>query len=163
MYNKIRVINIINFYGRGNMMAEDKIQKKLEQVQFRLTRQRRAILEVMKENQGVHLSAEEVLAQARLKEPDIGIATIYRTLDKLSSLSVLYKIAFAEDKYRYELCSMEDHRHHHIVCQRCGGITEVEEDLMTALESFVEDKGFLVLDHQVIISAICPDCRKAIA
>jgi Fur family ferric uptake transcriptional regulator len=134
------------------------IQKKLAKESYRLTRQRQAVLEVMQENQGRHLNVEEVLAKAREKEPALGIATVYRTLDKLSSLGILYKAAFDEGKYRYELATDEEHHHHHIVCVTCSKITEVEEDLLCDLESHIEEQGFKVLDHQLIIYAHCPEC-----
>ena len=56
-------------------MFGKNINKKLKENDYRLTGQRTAILEVMMDNQGRHLSAEEVLDQARKKQPNIGIAT----------------------------------------------------------------------------------------
>ena len=65
--------------------------------------QRATVLEVMINNRGKHLSAEEDLQQARKLRPNIGIATVYRTLEKLASLEILYKGMFDSGKYRYEL------------------------------------------------------------
>lgn len=141
-------------------MNDPVIYQRLKKADYRLTRQRQAVLDVMKENKGKHLSAEEVLNEARTKEPNLGIATVYRTLDKLSSIDVLYKTAFDEGKYRYELSDDEHHHHHHIICVSCGKITEVQEDYLSSLEAHVEAKGFKVLDHQLIIYTYCPHCLK---
>jgi len=135
------------------------IYQRLKEADYRLTRQRQAVLDVMRENKGKHLSAEEVLNEARSKEPSLGIATVYRTLDKLSSIDVLHKTVFDEGKYRYEL-SDEHHHHHHIVCVSCGKITEVQDDYLSNLEAHVEAQGFKVLDHQLTIYAYCPECQK---
>jgi Fur family ferric uptake transcriptional regulator len=53
-------------------------------------------------NQGKHLSAEDVFNEAKAKYPNIGIATVYRTLEKLAGLNILYKTVFEGGRYRYE-------------------------------------------------------------
>jgi Fur family ferric uptake transcriptional regulator len=74
----------------------DVIHSKLDRNNYRLTDQRKAILDVMLENQGSHLSAEEVLWEAKKKFPNIGIATVYRTLEKLANLDILHKSMFED-------------------------------------------------------------------
>ncbi|MDD3894434.1 MAG: transcriptional repressor, partial [Syntrophomonadaceae bacterium] len=69
---------------------KNSIDMKLKEKDYRLTEQREAVLQVMLKNKGKHLSAEEVLEKARKKVPNIGIATVYRTLEKLTELEVLY-------------------------------------------------------------------------
>jgi len=137
------------------------INKKLKENDYRLTGQRTAILEVMMDNQGRHLSAEEVLAQARKKQPNIGIATVYRTLEKLAAIDILYKSMFNDDKYRYEINDdHNEHHHHHIVCLACGKIAELEDDLLCSLEGQLETQGFEVVDHELKFFVYCPVCRK---
>ncbi len=72
-------------------MHRDNYKAKLDASQYKLTGQRATVLEVMIRNRGKHLSAEEVLQQARLLRPNIGIATVYRTLEKLASLEICTK------------------------------------------------------------------------
>ena len=79
------------------------IYQKIDQSEYRMTPQRSVVLQVMLENQGQHLNAEDVLAKARRKSPSIGIATVYRTLEKLAAIGVLYKNMFEGGSYRYEL------------------------------------------------------------
>lgn len=132
----------------------DKVLKKSK---YRLTSQREAILDVMLANRGKHLSAEEVLNEARIKHPLIGIATVYRTLDILASMEILHKSMFG-DKFRYELYDQDRHQHHHIICLVCGSISEVQEDLLNRLESNLEQMGYKVLDHDLKFYAYCPQC-----
>lgn len=141
-------------------MFDWNIKDRLEKNGYKLTSQRRAVLEVMQENKGQHLTAEEVLAEARKKAPNIGIATVYRTLERLSSIDVLYKSIFDEGKYRYELSNAEEHQHHHVICVQCGKIIEVEEDLLSHLESYLEEQGYEVVDHELKIYAYCPQCKN---
>lgn len=141
-------------------MHNQSIEAQLETSHYKLTRQRKAVLDVMRENTGYHLTAEEVLAKARDKVPNLGIATVYRTLEKLVSLQVLYKTLFDGGKYRYELSMQEGHQHHHIICVSCNRIFEVEETLLDSLEKHLEEQGFEILDHQLKIYAYCPECRQ---
>jgi Fur family ferric uptake transcriptional regulator len=114
----------------------------------------------MMENKGRHLSAEEVLYAAREKLPNIGIATVYRTLDRLAAIDILYKTMFDSGKFRYELSNDQNHQHHHIICLGCGKITEVEEDLLVSLEEHIEQQGFQIVDHQLKLYGYCPSCIK---
>lgn len=142
-------------------MFGENINKKLKDNDYRLTDQRTAILEVMLCNQGKHLSAEEVLIKARKKQPNIGIATVYRNLEKLATIDILYKTIFNDDRYRYEINdSKDDHQHHHIICLACGRITELEDDLLCSLEGQLESQGFEVVDHELKFFVYCPDCRE---
>nr|WP_073091455.1 Fur family transcriptional regulator [Thermosyntropha lipolytica] len=141
-------------------MMDKKITEKLKENNYKLTEQREAVLEVMLDNRGKHLSAEEVLQEAKQKMPNIGIATVYRTLEKLASMDILYKTMFEGGKFRYELSDEDTHQHHHIVCLKCGHIYEFEEDLLNELESRLEARGFEIVDHELKFYGYCPECRE---
>ncbi|MGI6422292.1 MAG: Fur family transcriptional regulator [Syntrophomonadaceae bacterium] len=137
----------------------DVIHSKLDRNNYRLTDQRKAILDVMLENQGSHLSAEEVLWEAKKKFPNIGIATVYRTLEKLANLDILHKSMFEGNKFRYELAEDDKHHHHHVVCLNCGQISEVSGDLLHELESKLEQQGYKIIDHELKFYGYCPACK----
>jgi Fur family ferric uptake transcriptional regulator len=139
-------------------MFEQIIKDRLEKAEYKLTQQRKAVLEVMQDKRGEHLSAEEVLYEARKKVPNLGIATVYRTLERLATIDVLYKTIFDEGKYRYELSDQAEHQHHHILCISCSRIFEVEDGLLDSLEKHLEKDGFEIVNHQLKIYAYCPDC-----
>ena len=141
-------------------MLDPVIMDRLEKADYKLTQQRRAVLEVMREKRGEHLTAEDVLYEARKKVPNLGIATVYRTLERLAALEVLYKTIFNEGKYRYELSDLSEHQHHHILCVVCGKIFEVEEGLLDSLEDYLREQGFTIINHQLKILAVCPECRN---
>jgi len=141
-------------------LPEDNIKKKLDMHKYKLTEQRATVLEVMVECKGKHLSAEEVFNRARKILPNIGIATVYRTLESLSAIGILYKNMFDEGKYRYELYNDNDyHYHHHLICLNCGKIMEVEDDFLNNLEQYIELQGFKIVDHDLKFYGYCPDCR----
>ncbi|QGU00560.1 Ferric uptake regulation protein FUR [Candidatus Syntrophocurvum alkaliphilum] len=144
------------------MFILNSINKKLENNNYKLTEQRAIVLDVMVENKGKHLSAEDVLYKARKKAPSISMSTVYRTLEKLSSIDVLYKTMLDKGRFRYELCKDEYHRHHHVICIDCGSILEVKvgEELLSSLETHLEKKGFKIKDHELKSYGHCPKCNK---
>ncbi len=141
-------------------MNKKSIEEKLLLNNYKITDQRAVILEVMYNNKGKHLSAEEVLYQAKNKLPNIGIATVYRTLERLAKMEILYKTMFEGDKYRYELLDNTRPKHHHIICMECGEIIEVKEDLLHDLENYLEQQGYEIIDHDLKLYAYCPKCIK---
>ena len=83
--------------------------------------------------------------------PDLGIATVYRTLQLFEKLNIVYKLNFDDGCSRYELSvGSENHHHHHLICLNCGKVTEVKLDLLEALEEEIESEGqFTIVDHNV--------------
>lgn len=129
---------------------------------YKLTPQRRAIVDIIMDSEKKHLTAEEIYDQVKISCPEIGLATVYRTILLLEEMSVIYKLDLNDGCSRYELANEnESHRHHHLVCNRCGSVSEVEDDLLEELESEVEKKyGFKIEDHSVKFFGICGKCKK---
>lgn len=72
----------------------EKIKKQLSSQSYKLTPQREATVRVLLEHEEDHLSAEDVYLLVKEKAPEIGLATVYRTLELLSELKVVDKINF---------------------------------------------------------------------
>ena len=141
------------------------INKKLIDQNYKLTSQRQLILDIFLKNQDKHLSAEDVHYIIKQQNSDIGLATVYRTLELLSELKVLHKINFGDGKSRYELnqTTSETHHHHHLICIECHKVIEFEEDLLETLESVIsKNSKFKIIDHQVKFHGYCEECQKEI-
>src|SRR5699024_12079406 len=92
------------------------------------------------ERESEHLSAEEIFLLVKDKAPDIGLATVYRTLELLSELSIVDKINFGDGDFRYDLRKEGiNHFHHHLVCMEGGSVEEVMADLLEDVEKIIED------------------------
>ena len=141
----------------------ERIKKELHSKGYKLTPQRGATLTVLLERESDHLSAEEIFLLVKDKAPDIGLATVYRTLELLSELTILDKINFGDGVSRYDLRKEGvDHFHHHLVCMECGSVEEIIEDLLGDVEKIVEDDwGFEVKDHRLTFHGICKQCQAA--
>lgn len=139
----------------------EKLKYKLKEKGYKLTTQRRIVFDVFIENQGKHLSPEEIYDEVKGKYPEIGLATVYRTLQLLEELDIVYKLNFNDGCSRYELnTNKDDHHHHHLICLGCGKVIEVQLDLLENLEEEVEKEGeFKIVDHNVKFFGYCKDCK----
>ncbi|WP_159721898.1 ferric iron uptake transcriptional regulator [Enterococcus sp. CSURQ0835] len=143
-------------------LALKKTKKQLHDSGFKLTPQREATLLVLLENEKDHLSAEEIYFLVKRKSPEIGLATVYRTLEILTELHIVDKISFDDGLARYDLRKEgAKHFHHHLLCLECGNIEEIEEDLLGEVEQVVESRyHFQVKDHRLTFHGICQACQQ---
>jgi Fur family transcriptional regulator, ferric uptake regulator len=139
----------------------DQLKVMLREKGYKLTPQRRAVLNIIMENQGQHLNTEEIYDLVKVPCPDIGLATVYRTLQILDEMGLILKINLDDGCNRYEFnTNQEDHQHHHLICKGCGTIIEVGEDLLEPLEEQIAEKyQFEITDHKVKFFGLCSKCR----
>lgn len=141
---------------------EQKLKNDLKQKGYKLTLQRRAILDIIVKSEGKHLTAEELYDEVKKECPEIGLATVYRTLQLLEEMKILSKLDIGDGSSRYELIHEdENHQHHHLICNNCGKVIEVKGDLLESLEHNIEEKyDFKVLNHSVKFYGLCSECLK---
>jgi Fur family transcriptional regulator, ferric uptake regulator len=116
---------------------------------YKATPQRLAVLAAVAAEQ--HQSLEGIRARC----PEVGMVTVYRTLDLLSGIGLVRRLDLGSGR-RYELA--EDY-HHHLVCERCGSVTEFERcplDLH-GLPNVGDD--FEVRAHSLEVYGTCSRCR----
>lgn len=87
---------------------------------------------------------------------------MYRTLTLLEKLKIISKIYLEDGCTRYQiLSSVEKYEHHHMICEMCGKIIDIQGDLLDALEKQISNQyGFRVTNHKVQIIGICRDCQN---
>lgn len=137
-------------------------KERLNNAGYKLTTQRRIIFDIINANDGKHFSPEEIYEIVRTKHPEIGLATIYRTLKLFEKISVVYRLNFNDGCSRFEINHLEDssHRHHHLVCLMCGKIIEAKLDLLQDLESYIEKEyDFDIHNHTLKFYGVCKDCK----
>lgn len=138
------------------------LRELFHQKQYKLTPQRQIILGIFLDHHGQHLSAEDVYSILRHQSSEIGLATVYRTLELLSDLDVLQKIEFGDGRSRYEINETNAlHHHHHLICLSCGKVKEFEDDLLETLEHAIARKSnFKIVDHQLKFYGYCHECQQ---
>lgn len=147
----------------GQKFTMDDLRKKLQERQHKMTPQRQTVLQIFLDHPGEHLSAEDVHDILRERKVDIGLATVYRSLELLSEIGILQKMEFGDGCSRYEVNTMDPtrHHHHHLICTQCGKVEEFDDDLLEDLEQDIAQKsGFKISDHQVKFFGICKECQE---
>ena len=114
---------------------------------YKATPQRLAVLAALGAEQ--HQRLEEIRARC----PEVGLVTIYRTLDLLSEIGAVRRLDLG-DGPRYELA--EDH-HHHLICESCGGVSEFERCPLDL--GRLRGMDFEVSSHTLEIYGRCAACR----
>lgn len=144
------------------LVAYDKIKSNLKKMGYKLTPQRRNILNVILEHEGEHLSTLEIYDLVKKDCPEIGLATVYRTLQLFEDIDIINRQNFDDGCNRYELADPEqDHQHHHLICVSCSKVSEMEDDLLEELEQEVKiKKGFEIINHKLKFFGYCEDCSN---
>lgn len=139
-----------------------KLKENLKEKGYKLTPQRRSIVDSIIDNEGKHLTAEEIYDHVKIDCPEIGLATVYRTIILLEELGIVSKLDLGDGCSRYELVHDEEsHQHHHLVCSDCGKVIEVEGDLLEVIERNIEEKyKFIIQNHSLKFFGKCSECAE---
>lgn len=141
------------------MIKSETILYKLKNKGHRLTKVRRALVDVFTQSEAP-LSALDL--QGYLEENNIKVnkTTIYRELNFLSGQKVIHEIHFGDGKSRYRACP--DIHHHHVICVRCSRVEELvtEEDFTKEERVISCDLNFKVLYHTLEFFGLCGDCGE---
>lgn len=120
---------------------------------------RRAVVELLGE-QNCCLTAQQIQDKLRASSRSVGIASVYRILDLLTSEGFVQKIDLGSGIYRYEPVQSHGDHHHHLVCDSCGKVEPFDDDaLERALERVEKRSGYDVALHDVVLHGSCGNCR----
>jgi Fe2+ or Zn2+ uptake regulation protein len=123
---------------------------------FRLTSQRLAILQVLRQAE-THLSPREVYKRAKLTLPTLTEPTVYRTLEFLAANGLARPSHTGNGHLMYEIAGSD---HHHIVCRSCGDELEIDHTLLETLYHKLESMtGYIRIDSHMTFFGLCPACQ----
>ena len=130
----------------------------LHKLGYRLTPQRIMVLEAV-EQADSHISADEIFTQVLSRYPHMNVSTVYRTLELLEKLGLVTKTDLGDGRVRYH--SIQDGHHHHLLCQKCGAIINVEESMLSPLWAEIRQQhDFEVNMKHLAFFGLCSSCRK---
>ena len=135
----------------------EQAQEVFRQSGMRLTSQRRTILEVLDQSEA-HLEAEEIYRQAKSRDPNISLATVYRTLAALTQLGLIQQRHLTRNDQRgyYEIT---DRQHFHFTCLCCGRVIEFDTPLITQIErDLAYEMGVKVHRARLYLEGFCTEC-----
>lgn len=108
---------------------------------------------------GCARSAEEVYRRAKRDRSNLGLVTVYRTLDALVAEGLAQAVHLGDGRVRYELT--DSGHHHHLVCLSCGTVERVEGCLLRADAGKRGGRGFTVTGHRLELVGYCAACRRS--
>jgi Fur family ferric uptake transcriptional regulator len=125
----------------------------------RVTGPRRRVIEAMVTAPSHHMTAAEVVNAVRADDPDFYESTVYRTLDRLVELAVVERVQLGPGATIFHL----PHRpHHHLVCERCGEVTEAPAGLLDDVaERARAEHGFTLRPAASTLVGLCRRCSRS--
>ncbi len=141
----------------------EEFKKLLKDKGLKITNQRLLVLEALASCPDRHMTAEEIYEIVKTGCPEIGLATVYRTIQLLLELHLIDRINLDDGYVRYEIGDvggdMAKHHHHHLICLGCGEVTSFQDDLLEELEEKIkETTNFKIVDHEVKLYGYCEKC-----
>ena len=131
------------------------------------TKQQELLLSCFKAMQGRHFTAEDVAAYFQKQNISIGIATIYRQIEKFVAMGAVQKYFLGEQNAAcFEYMGEECHKevsHFHLKCEKCGTLIHLEcHDLENLSSHLMAEHGFALDPFRTVFYGLCENCRLAV-
>ena len=134
--------------------------RRLRAAGHKLTPARKAVLAVLCESER-HLSSTEIQEGVRRREPGTGRASVFRTLELLTRLSIVRPTCL-EARAPVYVVLPDDGHHAHLVCPRCRQVVEIEDcDLGQTVARIGREHGVMISGHLLELYGLCVPCREA--
>ncbi len=141
------------------IFTEKKIAAILRQQGYKLTPQRRAVLDAIALSHD-HLTPADIYDKVRHEHPGIGLVTIYRTLDILDKLGLICEVHSGGNCRSYLLRRPQEH-HHHLICSGCGTVADFTDcDLSELEQRLSRETSFEIEGHLLEFAGRCQNCQK---
>jgi Fur family ferric uptake transcriptional regulator len=139
-------------------LTERKITTELRRQGYKLTPQRQSVIDTI-------IASQDLLTPARIYEkvirehPDIGLVTVYRTLELLSRLGLICELHASGNCPTYTASNPE--HHHHLICSACGKVVDfMGHDLESLEDRLTRESGFRIQNHVLEFIGVCSVCQE---
>jgi Fur family ferric uptake transcriptional regulator len=123
----------------------------------KLTNARLTVLDVL-EKSGGHITSAEVLEGVNHVDPSIGRASVFRTLDLFTSLSII-RPTYINSSLTPTYVLLPNGHHHHIICTNCNRVIEFDECALGSVEAELEERlGVKLTGHLLEFYGLCDKC-----
>ena len=142
-----------------SQLATSNAKRLLRSSGRRFTRQREAILKIIREQPG-HLGADEVFQIARQRGHRVSLSTVYRTLDLLREQGLVEAANLQQDHRHFKAAG--DGEHHHLVCVTCEEVIEFSSPHIDQLkQSLQEEHAFTIRNVELEVGGLCSNCAPS--
>jgi Fur family ferric uptake transcriptional regulator len=153
------LLNDNNFQLQLEMrLTERKVVVTLRRYGYKLTPQRRVVIQTIASTQD-HLTPAAIYERVHQDHPNIGLVTVYRTLEILAELGLICEL-HAGGSCRSYTVSAPGH-HHHLICSNCGAVIDFTGcDLGKVEQNLSKETGFRIDGHLLEFIGLCQTCQK---
>jgi len=139
-------------------LTERKVVASLRHYGYKLTPQRRAVIRAIASSQD-HLTPATIYRKVHQDHPNIGLVTIYRTLETLAELELICELHAGGICHSYTISAPE--HHHHLICSNCGLVVDsIGYDLSELEQGLSKESGFRIDGHLVEFFGLCQACQE---
>ncbi len=140
-------------------LTEREVVASLRRYGYKLTPQRRAVIQVIASSQD-YLTPATIYQKVHQDHPSIGLVTIYRTLEILTKLGLICELHTGGICRSYTISTLQ--HHHHLICSNCGVVIDFTgHDLSELEQSLSKRSGFRIDGHLLEFFGLCQVCQKA--
>lgn len=133
-------------------------EESLAQAGYRVTEPRRAVMQLLLES-GTPLSPQALFESGRARRHNLGLVTIYRTLELFEALGLVCRVHLKDGCHGY--LAVSPGHHHFVICEQCGGAVEFPggDDLRMLIADIETQTGYRVAEHLLQLIGLCPTCQ----
>lgn len=128
------------------------------------TKQSQEILSCLQHHGGSHVNVPEILKYLEDRGSSVGIATVYRHLEKMEKEGIVRKYILDGKNgacFQYVGEDRHCHQHYHLKCEQCGELIHLQCDALDSIEAHIlEDHGFSVNPLKTVFYGICEKCAR---
>lgn len=128
---------------------------------LKMTRTRELVFREILSAPGIHPNADEIRRRLRAKKKEVGLATIYRTLNLLLRSGLVTAVDLGEGHSHFEPGRNET-AHGHLICLSCGRVQEfAQADILDAVQRIGEERGYRLDKFSLQVFGFCRDCESS--
>jgi Fur family ferric uptake transcriptional regulator len=142
------------------MTELDAALQRLRDAGYKITGARRAVLNALHESGG-HITSSDIVERVKAHDPSVGRASVFRTLELLTSLSIIRPTYGESRAPSYVLLTAEGH-HAHLICSNCKLVIELDDCHADQLLLELEERyHFQMSGHLWEFYGICEACARS--
>jgi Fur family ferric uptake transcriptional regulator len=139
-------------------LTERKVTTELRKHGYKLTPQRQAVIDTIVSSHDM-LTPASIYEKVSREHPDIGLVTVYRTLELLSRLGLICELHAGSTCPTYTASNQE--YHHHLICSGCGKVVDFTGHNLAPLEDrLARESGFKIQNHVLEFIGVCSKCQE---
>ncbi|MFS1512135.1 Fur family transcriptional regulator [Chengkuizengella sp. SCS-71B] len=138
------------------MLTIDQVLKMLSEQGFRITEQRKSLIELFVEN-GSYLTAKDVYKYMSNQYSGLSFDTVYRNLRLMKEVGVIEQFVF-EDGIKFKIRCAEESHHHHLICLECEKTYSIHYCPVQYVPELPDQ--FQIVNHKFELYGFCKDCQN---